>query len=153
MDAGGFAAVFAALFVGHSVGDHWVQTECQAVGKGARTRAGRLACLHHVATLTATKVVLVLAVLVPFHVKPSWWQVAVGLALDAASHYWADRRVTLERLAHRARKGGFYDQGTDLVNAGGETPPHLGTGRYALDQSWHHFWLLVGAWVATVPLP
>jgi hypothetical protein len=150
-----FAAVFIALFAGHSVADHWVQTSCQAIHKGERSRAGQLACLRHVATLSATKWLLVLVAVVPFHVKLNWWQVAVGLLLDAVSHYWADRRFTLEKLARRnwVNKGEFYDQGTDLVNAEGKTRPHIGTGRYALDQSWHHLWLFIGAWVATVPLP
>jgi hypothetical protein len=149
-----FAAVFVALYVGHSVADHWVQTSCQAIRKGERTRAGQLACLRHVATLSATKWLLVLIVVGTFHVKPVWWQLVLGLLLDAGSHYWADRRFTLERLArHRlVGKGEFYDQGTDLVNAEGNPSPHTGTGRYALDQSWHHLWLFIGAWVATVPL-
>lgn len=29
-----FASSFAALYVAHSVGDHWVQTSCQAARKG-----------------------------------------------------------------------------------------------------------------------
>lgn len=156
-------SVFIALFVGHSVADHWVQTGCQAVEKGfgppgassAEVRHGQLACLRHVLTLSATKWLLVLAIVVPFHVKLNWWQLAAGLLIDAVSHYWADRRWTLEKLA-RSRylnKGEFYDQGTDLVDRAGERRPHIGTGRYALDQSWHHLWLLIGAWVATVPLP
>ncbi len=154
-------AVFIALLVGHSVGDHWVQTSCQAVEKayGAPgttrqlVRRGQLACIRHVATLTATKVVLVLLVLLPYDADVRWGQVAVGLGVDALSHYWADRRWTLEELARYIGKGEFYDQGTDLVDAAGQKRPHIGTGRYALDQSWHHFWLLVGAWIATVPLP
>jgi hypothetical protein len=151
---GAFAAVFVALYVGHSVADHWVQTSCQAVRKGERTRSGQLACLRHVVTLSATKWLLVLLVVFPFHVKLHWWQVALGFGLDAASHYWADRRFTLERLARSrvVRKGEFYDQGIDLVNAEGKPRPHIGTGRYALDQSWHHLWLFLGAWVATAPV-
>lgn len=161
MNIEAFLAVFVALFVGHSVADHWVQTSCQAVEKGfgppgsetKLMRRGQLACLRHVATLTATKWLLVLIVVVPFHVKLNWWQVLAGLTLDAVSHYWADRRWTLEELARYVGKGEFYDQGTDLVDVAGERRPHIGTGRYALDQSWHHLWLLIGAWVATVPLP
>lgn len=154
-------AVFIALFVGHSVADHWVQTSCQAIEKAygppgserKLIRRGQLACVRHVATLTATKVLLVLAVLIPFNASVRWWQVAAGLGVDALSHYWADRRWTLEELARYLKKGEFYDQGTDLTDVAGERRPHIGTGRYALDQSWHHLWLLVGAWIATVPLP
>lgn len=31
-----FAAVFVALYVAHSVGDHWVQTSAQSAAKGQR---------------------------------------------------------------------------------------------------------------------
>ncbi|AZS06742.1 hypothetical protein HOU95_gp065 [Streptomyces phage Hiyaa] len=161
MEINALLAVFVALFVGHSVADHWVQTSCQAVEKAYGApgtsrelrRRGQLACLRHVLTLTATKWLLVLVVVVPFHVKLNWWQALAGLTLDAVSHYWADRRWTLEELARYVGKGEFYDQGTDLVDCAGEKRPHIGTGRYALDQSWHHLWLLIGAWIATVPLP
>ena len=146
-----FAALFAALYTGHTVGDHWVQTSCQAIHKAAPTRAGQLACLRHVVTLTVTKLVLATAVVFAFHVKLNLWQVVAAILVDAGSHYWADRRVTLERLARRrwVGKGEFYDQGTDLVNAEGKVRPHIGTGRYALDQSWHVLWLFVAALVAT----
>lgn len=165
MNIDAFLAVFVALLVGHSFADHWVQTECQAVEKKygnpmlagpidkRAVRRGQLACLRHVLTLSATKWLLVLVVVVPFHVKLNWWQLLVGLLLDAVSHYWADRRWTLEELARFLHKGGFYNQGTDLTDKAGEKRPHLGTGQYALDQSWHHLWLFIGAWVATVPLP
>ena len=144
-----FAAVFAALLVGHSVGDHWVQTSCQAVRKGERSNAGRLACARHVGTLTATKLALCAAVVLVFHVKLTWWQAVAAILVDAGSHYWADRRFTLEKLAHRVGKGDFYDQGIDLTDAQGKARPHIGTGRYALDQSWHLLWLFVAALVAT----
>lgn len=153
MEAGGaaFSVLFAALYVGHVVGDHWVQTSCQAIHKAAPTWAGRLACARHVGTLTLTKLVLAAAVVIVFHIHLTWWQAVAAVAIDAGSHYWADRRVTLERLARRrwVNKGEFYDQGTDLVNAEGETRPHIGTGRYALDQSWHVLWLFVATLVAT----
>lgn len=155
-------AVFIVLFVGHSVADHWVQTSCQAIEKGygppvlgdkAATRRGQLACFRHVASLTLTKCLFLLPVVLLFHVKLSPWQLVAGVLVDAVSHYWADRRWTLEELARFVGKGEFYDQGTDLVDCAGEKRPHIGTGRYALDQSWHHAWLFVGAFVATVPLP
>lgn len=154
-----FAAVFVALFVAHRVGDHWVQTSCQAVEKGygppgsgnkATTRRGQLACARHVGTLALTKLVFLGAVLLLFHVKLNWWQVAAALAVDAVSHYWADRRWTLEEFARWVDKGEFYDQGTDLVDCAGEKRPHVGTGRYTLDQTWHELWLFVAAVIATV---
>src|SRR5690606_5450429 len=58
-----FASSFAALYVAHSVGDHWVQTSCQAARKGCFGWSARWACVRHVATLTATKTVLLLVTL------------------------------------------------------------------------------------------
>lgn len=59
-----FAAVFIALYIAHSVGDHWVQTSHQAAHKGENdrtpgqcSRAGRIACTLHVLGLTVTKVI------------------------------------------------------------------------------------------------
>ena len=130
-----FAAVFVALLVAHSVGDHWAQTNHQARHKAAPGRAGRLACLRHVATLTLTKLVTGL--------RPSPLYLAAGLLVDAASHYWADRRTTLAWLAEKVGKGEFFRMG--LPRPGHDDAPHLGTGRYALDQSWHHAWLFVTA--------
>lgn len=143
--------VFAALFAGHSFGDHWIQTSHQAVCKGGPGWPARRACLGHVATLQLTKFLLVMMAVGLVDLRLNVWAVAGALLVDGASHYWADRRFTLERLAGRLQfigKDEFYDMGTDLVNAAGETAPHIGTGRYALDQSWHHLWLFVAALVA-----
>lgn len=145
-----FAVVFAAMFVGHSVGDHWVQTGHQAVCKGGAGWSGRWACAKHVGTLQMTKATLLAPTWLLLDLKLSLGAVAVAFTVDAVSHYWADRRVTLERLARRKwiNKGVFYDQGTDLVNHKGEHAPHIGTGRYALDQSWHHLWLFASSVLA-----
>jgi hypothetical protein len=42
-------------------------------------------------------------------------------------------------------KGEFYRLGAP--RAGRDDNPHIGTGAYALDQSFHHLWLLVAALV------
>ncbi len=141
--AGSFAAVFVALYAAHAVGDHWVQTEHQAATKGARTWAGRLACTGHVLTLTITQLVAVLAVAVALGVDLSGWQVAAGLAVNAVTHWWADRRHTLAALATRCGKAGFYALGAPRPDR--DDNPSLGTGAYALDQSWHIGWLFAAA--------
>ncbi|MFJ2073498.1 hypothetical protein ACIOHF_31195 [Streptomyces albidoflavus] len=46
-----FAAVFIALYIGHALGDHWVQTSCQAATKGQAGWTGRLACGRHCLSL------------------------------------------------------------------------------------------------------
>ncbi|MEV4457349.1 DUF3307 domain-containing protein [Microbispora sp. NPDC049633] len=142
-DAATFAAVFAALFAAHSFGDHWVQTHSQACRKGAPTAAGRLACLRHVATLTTTKAFTLAAVAAVTGIALTPLMVLLGLTVDAVSHYWADRRVTLARLADALGKGDFYRMGAP--RPGTDDAPHLGTGAYALDQSWHVAWLFVAA--------
>ncbi|WP_427922145.1 transcriptional regulator [Streptomyces sp. cg40] len=144
-----FAAVFITLYVAHSVGDHWVQTPHQSAHKGRPGWVGRLADARHVATLTLTKLAALLpaAALLGLHLSVPG--VVVGLAVDAASHGWADRRSTLAWLARVMGKGEFYRLGAP--RAGRDDNPHIGTGAYALDQSFHHLWLLVAALIiATV---
>ncbi|MBB5117803.1 hypothetical protein AF335_04585 [Streptomyces eurocidicus] len=152
MDAAMFAAVFVALFVGHSVGDHWVQSSHQSATKGKPGWTGRLADARHVATLTATKLALLLPAAVVLGLHLSLAGLVAGLGLDALTHWWADRRTTLARLAQLTGKAEFYSLGTAAhpahpATAEGGPAAHLGTGAYALDQSFHHLWLLIAALV------
>jgi hypothetical protein len=144
--AGAFAAVFAALYAAHEVGDHWVQRHREALGKGVPGWRGRFRCARHAAALVAVKAAAVAAVVAVtgLHLRPA--AVAAALAVDAVSHYWADRRVTLERLAGLIGKGEFWHFGAP--RAGRDDAPHLGTGAYALDQSWHIGWLFIAALIA-----
>ncbi|MGW0914598.1 transcriptional regulator [Streptomyces sp. NPDC002784] len=143
MAAAVFAAVFIALYVAHSVGDHWVQTSHQSAHKGRPGWVGRLADARHVVTLTATKIAVLLPVAWLLDLHLSALGTVAGLAIDAASHWWADRRTTLAWLAKVTGKGEFYRLGAP--RAGHDDNPHIGTGAYALDQSFHHLWLLVAA--------
>lgn len=153
--ASAFAAVFVALYVAHSVGDHWVQTSAQSAAKGRPGWVGRLADTRHVVSLTATK----LAVLLPagwlLGLHLSVWGLVAGLGVDAVTHWWADRRSTLAWLAKVTGKSEFYSLGTGAhpahpVTGEGTPAGHLGTGAYALDQSFHHLWLLVAALLITL---
>ncbi|WP_077193030.1 transcriptional regulator [Streptomyces lydicus] len=156
MSATAFAAVFVALYVAHSVGDHWVQTSCQSADKGKPGWVGRLAGARHVATLTATKLALLLPVAALLGLNLSVLGLVAGIGVDAVTHWWADRRSTLTWLARVTGKAEFYSLGTAAhpahpVSAKGGPAAHLGTGAYALDQSFHHLWLLVAALIiATV---
>lgn len=141
--AGTFAAVFVALYVAHSVGDHWVQTSHQSAHKGRPGWVGRLADTRHVATLTLTKLAVLLPVVWLMDLRVSVLGIVAGLTVDAVTHWWADRRSTLARLAEVLGLGGFYRLGAP--RAGHDDNPHIGTGAYALDQSFHHLWLLVAA--------
>lgn len=156
MNAAVFAAVFVALYVAHSVGDHWVQTSHQAAAKGRPGWAGRLADARHVATLTVTKLIVLLPVAALLGLHFSALGLVLGLGVDALTHWWADRRSTLAWLARVTGKAEFYSLGTAAhpahpVTGAGTPAAHLGTGAYALDQAFHHLWLLVAALIiATV---
>ncbi|MET8704320.1 transcriptional regulator [Kitasatospora sp. NPDC004723] len=145
-----FAAVFVTLYTGHQVGDHWVQSSCQAARKGDKGRAGRWACTRHVIGLTATKGALLIPAALLLDLRLSVLGVALGLAVDAGTHWWADRRVTLARLARLVHKGEFMSLGTPAhphhpTDAKGLYAPTLGTGAYALDQSFHVLFLFVAS--------
>lgn len=169
-----FAVVAVGMLITHQVADHWVQTTAQATRKGLPGWPGRLACARHVASYTAMTAV---------GVGVLWWALRLGIhpvgflagqVVSAGSHYWADRRFTLQRLADRVGLGEFYrlgqprrelqavtDDGNHIVElewtrvdrpgwdpleGGVDAPwdnPTLGTGAYAMDQSWH--WAFLGA--------
>ncbi|MEH1125036.1 transcriptional regulator [Micromonospora sp. CPCC 206061] len=124
---GMFGAVFAALYAAHQVADHWVQTQWQADTKGQPGWLGRLACAAHVATYTLTA--------------------AIGMTVSAVSHYIADRRTPLARIAAALGSARFHAFGAP--RPGRDDNPTLGTGAYALDQAWHVGFLFVAAlWIA-----
>ncbi|MET8861287.1 transcriptional regulator [Streptomyces sp. NPDC004579] len=150
-----FAAVFVTLYVGHSVGDHWVQSSCQAATKGLPGWTGRLACARHVVGLTVTKGVVLTPAVLLLHLPVTTLGLVLGLGVDALSHYWADRRTTLKRLADRCGRAEFYSLGTPThaghpVTAKGAYAPTIGTGAYALDQSWHTLCLFIAALLIAV---
>ena len=163
MTAATFAAVFVTLWVAHQVADHWVQTEHQALTKGQPGWPGRVACAAHVGSYVLTALVLLPAVALLLDLPLSVVGVLVGQVVSGVTHYWADRRTPLRKLAELVGKGGFYRFGAPrahLPPAPGEWRPAdaaathdnpcLGTGAYALDQSWHVFWLLVAALCTTL---
>jgi hypothetical protein len=171
-----FAVVAVTLLIAHSVADHWVQTGAQALDKGLPGRPGRRACAAHVLTYTLTTTAAVGAVWWLFALPVTWWGFAAGQVVSAGTHYWADRRFTLEWVTTIAPfrwmgKHEFYrlgaprqvlaydsnDVAVELrrTNKPWEGPgpwdnPTLGTGAYALDQSWHIGWLGVAAVVTVV---
>ncbi|MBA9003463.1 DUF3307 domain-containing protein [Thermomonospora cellulosilytica] len=140
-DASVFAAVFVALYAAHEVGDHWAQRSAEALGKGGPGWRGRWLCARHVMTLAAGKAAALGLAAVVLGLPLNVWAVLAALTVDGISHYWADRRTTLMRLARWVGKGEFAALGD------GAAAP-AGTGAYALDQSWHIGWLFVAALIA-----
>lgn len=144
-----FAAVFAALYAAHHVADHWVQTDTQASGKGRPGWAGRLACARHVFSMTVVKVIMLTLTAASTGMPLSLRHAALGLALDAASHYWADRRFTLARLAALTGKSRYYTLGAP--RPGRDDNVTTGTGAYNLDQAFHIACLWAAALIIAAP--
>jgi hypothetical protein len=151
-----FAAVFAALYAAHQVGDHWPSTHRGALRKGMRRadalaaglhrHAGPRACATHVASYTATGVLFLAALVWRTGLDLDLWRTTVGLSVSAVTHYWADRRFTLRWLCDRLAwigKDRFYALGAP--RPGRDDNPTVGTGAYLLDQSFHIFWLFIAA--------
>ncbi|HEX8347434.1 MAG TPA: transcriptional regulator [Actinoplanes sp.] len=139
------AVVFAVLYAGHMVGDHWTQTQhqstCKALGVGGRSVwVAHWNCAKHVVTYTATQVVLLALAgwWLNLPLRP-WWVVA-GLAVSAVTHYVADLRVPLRWICERVGRIGFYRLAGNGLN-----------GAYLLDQSWHIGWLAVAALLIAGP--
>lgn len=138
-----FAVTFATLYAAHQVGDHWVQAHSDALGKGTPGWPGAWRCARHVWTLTLAKFAMLGTAFLVLGVHPGILPTFAGLGVDAASHYWADRRFTLARLARLLWHGEFWVLGAP--RPGRDDNPTLGTGAYALDQSWHIAWLWIAA--------
>ncbi len=138
-----FAVVLPALLVAHNVADHWIQTDHQASAKGGSGWAGRLACARHVATYTAATAFTVGLLMALHLVEVSVAGFVAGQLVSAVTHYWADRRTTLAKLAAALGSAAFHQLGKP--RPGRDDNPSLGTGAYALDQSWHWLWLLVAS--------
>jgi hypothetical protein len=143
MDAATFASVGFGLLVAHNVADHWVQTSHQAGTKGLPGWVGRKACAAHVTTYTVTTAVTVMLLWSVLDLTISALGFIVGQLASAVTHYWADRRFTLAALCDRTGKTSFYRLG--MPRDDHDDNPSLGTGAYALDQSWHWAWLFVAA--------
>jgi hypothetical protein len=118
-----FATIFAALLVGHYLGDYFVQTDVQAQNKGRRgTRLynyiGRIHCLWHALTYTATLAGAVGAVLLVEGVEYDGRGALVvgsGLILNGLTHYVIDRRWTLEVVMRFIGKGGWIDSDREAL--------------------------------------
>ncbi|MBB6122192.1 DUF3307 domain-containing protein [Nocardiopsis algeriensis] len=128
--------IYAALLSGHWLGDHWAQSDHQAATKGQQDTAGRRSCAAHVATLTVCQGVMLALVAVAGDEVVGPLQAGLGLAVNAFSHYWADRRRTLEGLAWALGRHGYYTRAPG-----------------AMDQAWHMGWMLPAALIIAEPDP
>ena len=130
-------AAFAALFAGHWVGDHWAQSNHQAQTKGRCDTEGRRACAAHTATLTLCQIAALAVVALYADATFVLLNLVIGLAVNAASHYWCDRRSTLEGLAYALHKTGKHE--------------YYRVGAPQLDQAFHMAFLLLSAVIVAAP--
>ncbi|MFI6240583.1 hypothetical protein ACIBEF_11955 [Micromonospora sp. NPDC050795] len=99
------------------------------------------------ATYGATQLVVLALVALVTELTISPAGLAVGMAVNLVTHFIADRRAPLRWLADRTGSGRFWQLGTPRADR--DDNQSLGTGAYALDQSWHYAWLLVAAILIT----
>ena len=151
-----FAAVYAALWAAHDLGDHVVQTDHQAAGKSGREGwAGPMA--GHVGTYIAVQAAGLTALQVLVGVRMSPARLLAGLAWSAGTHALLDRRWPVVALLDATGSRGFARpqvqvtgsavpsalRGRDpIVEAGGPLPL---PGPYLADQSLHHGAVFVAA--------
>lgn len=120
-------------------GDYWAQTNEQAQVKGKPGQDGKRACASHVTVLTATQAMFIGVACAATGERVSARRVAIGLAVNALSHYAIDRRdhgvmPVLCRALKRHGKEDFMRAGTGLA-----------TGAALLDQAWHIGWCFASA--------
>lgn len=154
-----FAAVGLTLYAAHHVGDYWVQRDEDARYKGDPGWVGRVHCLVHVITYVMTQTFFLIILVAGTGVRISSLGLLAGLAVSGVTHYIADRREPLKRLARLIPgKAKFLELGVpapdeiyaiDPVGMSRRKVdnPQLATGLWALDQAWHIFW---GVWVAAL---
>jgi hypothetical protein len=149
-----FAGFAIALYVGHHIGDYWVQSDHDAAHKGKPGRIGALSCLCHVATYVATQIVCTIFVVLATGTGINLFAATLAFLVSGLFHYAADRREfgIMFKLARMIpgkanflklgvpRQYEIFARPTGESDATGPIPldnPSLGTGAWALDQSWH----------------
>lgn len=139
MSLGRMGGVYAALHAGHTVGDYWGQTDRMAEVKGKPGSDGQRACAAHVAALTATQGAFLGLACLATGERLNARRVAVGLAVNAATHYAIDRRDhgVMPHLCRALKRFGKED-----FAAAGDG---LATGAALLDQAWHIGWCAITA--------
>lgn len=131
-----FLVASAAMVAAHQVADHWLQTDGQANTKGGKGWRARVACAAHCASYTAAQALALGGAARWLGVPLSGRNVTAGLAVSAVTHYVADRREPLRKMAEATGHTPFYRLASGGLN-----------GAYLMDQSWHYGWIFVAALV------
>lgn len=128
-----FAGVWAVRWAAHDVGDLWTQTHHQALTKGAPGRTGVWACVKHVLTYEATAVAFFLFACMFIDFGVDLLAFAAGTFVSGVTHFVADRRDPLRRIADACNSGEVYRL-TDGLH-----------GAFQIDRSWHKAWIFAAA--------
>jgi hypothetical protein len=115
MTPGTFAAIFAALYAGHVVGDLVVQTHWQSQHKAERSWRGVVAMAGHLAGYATTQIVALIAVTTVgarFGLAAS----IAGLAFSVSSHGFIDRRWPVVWILDRTGSAQFARLASGGVN-------------------------------------
>ena len=141
------AAVHMALTASHTVADHLVQTDAQAVAKGRPGREGQAPCAAHCATYAATQALTLYGANRALRLGLRSGPAIAALTVSAVTHYlidrsaghWAEEQPTtrLARLLHRTGKGAWLTRDPQAP--------------YRCDQALHHGVLAVAAVIAALP--
>jgi len=148
------AFAFGAQLAGHYIGDQWLQTSGQACKKALdgpeRCAVAMWHCAKHVIIWSATVAGFLAAGAWWLHLplKPSW--LAVGIAVNVVTHFVADLRTPLIRLARLAGRGSYIEH-SQVLRPDGAQKTGPGTAIFHLDQSWHIAWLLVASLLIAGP--
>lgn len=133
MSAAVLAASFVALYAGHMVGDHIVQTDWQAAHKADKGRTGVVAMAGHVIGYGLTQTVACAALLLA-GAPLSLVGLTVGLVVSVATHAFIDRRWPVQWILRRTGSDRFAALTSNGMN-----------GPYLADQALHIGCLFVAA--------
>jgi hypothetical protein len=136
VNAGIFAASFAALYAAHTIGDHVIQTDHQAAEKAGKGWPAARAMAGHVGTYLACQAVA-LGVLILVGAGPTVLGAALGLAFSGATHAFIDRRWPVQWILRHTGSPNFAGLASHGMN-----------GPYLTDQSLHIGCLFVAALIA-----
>lgn len=127
------ATTFVALYAGHMIGDHIVQTDWQAANKAGKGRDAARAMASHIGGYIAAQAVA-LAIAMTAGTPMTFTAALAGLAFSAATHAFIDRRWPVQWILHRTGSGNFAGLATHGLN-----------GPYLADQALHIGCLFVSA--------
>jgi len=131
------AAVFAALYAGHQIGDHIVQTDEIAAHKAEDGWVGARAMAGHLLGYGVCQVVA-LGALAVLHPLP-FWPVVAALVVSLGTHGFIDRRWPVRWLLEHTGSRVFAGRGPWAVGL---------NGMYLADQSLHVGAMFMAAWLA-----